>query len=105
MKRRKGLAEDIKKIILSDGNTEQEKDRINQARLIFNRLIEYYQIYDLDNNTNHSKIFECLYLFKNYLSDMAIAQRTFISVDTLRKYIMKYNRLASLLLERLNIKL
>lgn len=105
MKIRKGIAEDMKKILFSDGISEKEENRKTQALSIFNIIKSYYSIYDLDNNTNHSMIFECLYLSKKYLSDVAIAQRTFISVDTLRKYIVKYNRLAGLLIESLNLKL
>lgn len=106
MKTRKGLAEDIKRIIFSEEiATNQNKIRKTEAYLIFNIMKEYYEIYDLDNNTNHSKIFEHLYLSKKYLSDLAIAQRTFISIDTLRKYEAKYNRLTGLLIKRLNFKL
>lgn len=105
MKKRKGVAEDIKEILFNDASTEEEKDKKCKAQLIFNHIKDYYKIFDLENSTNHSKIFEYLYLLKKYLSDTEIAQRTFISVDTVRKYIVRYNRLICLLIDRNNFKL
>lgn len=105
MKNRKGIAEDLKKYYFSDAINKKDLTRKNQAHVIFNIMYNYYKIYDLDNNTNHCNIFECLYLSKKYLSDLAIAQKMFISIDTLRKYIVKYNRLTTLLVDGHNFKL
>lgn len=105
MKRRQGLAEDLKKIIFSADSNENENEKKKQAYFILKRMQDYYIMYDLDNNTNHQEIFKVLYLTNKYSSDIAIAQRMFITVETLRNYISKYNRLIGRLIEMLNFKL
>lgn len=102
---RKGVAEDLKKVLLCEAHTEQEEIKKRNVSEIFNTIDNYYKIYDLDNNTNHSQIFESLYFSKKYLSNMVIAQKTYISVDALKTYIVKYNRLIALMIESLNLKL
>lgn len=53
MKRRQGLAEDLKKIIFSADSNENENEKKKQAYFILKRMQDYYIMYDLDNNTNH----------------------------------------------------
>jgi len=50
----------------------------------------FYKIYDLHEKTNHSQIFELLFIDKRNLSSESISQRTYISVKTLYRFKIQY---------------
>lgn len=57
-------------------------------------LLHYYEIFDIEYNTNLATIFKGLYMQKNKRSNEIIASKNFISVRTLDRYIKKFNQLA-----------
>lgn len=75
-------------------------DKGKQMRQIANKIFEYYVIYDLDNKTNHSKVFEMLYLCEKIYTYDQVAEATNLSLPTLNRYIKRYSSLAQLLLEK-----
>ena len=71
-----------------------------EIKNLFNRMKEYWYLYDIDNGTNHCQIFEALFLSKTVLSYNEIAGKFYIGERTLDRYISKYNRFAMNLIEQ-----
>ena len=72
---------------------KQHKDN-SMCRDFLLELIRYYEIKDIDMNTNHREIFVLLYWSADSHSYDEIAQKFFISAFTLDRYRQKYNELA-----------
>lgn len=64
------------------------------------QLSRYYEIKDMDMNTNHHVIFDMLYCSDESFSFDEIAQKFFISTFTLDRYRQSYNNLASKLISQ-----
>lgn len=81
-------------------------DRIKQnkenplCRDFLLQLRRYYEIKDIDMNTNHHVIFVMLYWSDESYSYDEIAQKFFISTFTLDRYRQKYNKLAQKLVSQ-----
>jgi hypothetical protein len=54
------------------------------------RIYEFYKLYDIHEGTNHSYIFELLFLNIRKISNEAIARKAFISLKTLYRYKIQY---------------
>lgn len=72
---------------------KQHKDNA-MCRDFLLELIRYYEIKDIDMNTNHRDIFVLLYWSDDSYSYDEIAQKFYISAFTLDRYRQKYNELA-----------
>ena len=66
--------------------SEAEKILMNFVSQIHN----FYKAYDLHESTNHSKVFELLFLEKRQRSCESIAQNTNIAVRTLSRFKAQY---------------
>ena len=81
-------------------------DRIKQhkenplCRDFLEKLIKYYEIKDIDMNTNHHEIFVMLYFSDESYSYDEIAQKFYISPFSLDRYRQKYNELAQKLVSQ-----
>lgn len=62
-------------------------------------LQKYYSIKDLDECTNFLGIFNALYVDNVKLSYDEVAAKFYISINTLKRYIKKFNSLAEKLLK------
>ena len=69
------------------------------------KLFRYYEIKDIDMNTNHHDIFLMLYWSDTSYSYDEIAQKFYISAFTLDRYRQKYNELAKKLVSEDILKL
>lgn len=80
-------------------------DSIEYIRIckVINILYNYYRLYDLDNGTIHSKIIEKLYLSPKTYTYQKIADKLYISISTLKRYIKQYERLAEIIYNSKNI--
>lgn len=65
---------------------------------LFDLMLGYFKILDVDIGTVHSKVFKALY-FDKRRSYEKIANDNFLSVDTLVRYIRRYDNLAENLLK------
>jgi len=73
-----------------------------KSRELIVALQNYYTIKDIDENKNFLKIFNALYVSEKRLTYDEIARQFFIGVNTLKRYIEKFNLLAILLSEQDN---
>jgi hypothetical protein len=83
MNKRKGF---LNELIEKDGGN-------NSVKRLLSKMLDYYEIYDLDHGTNHRKIFSELYIKRNKRYE-EIANDNFIDLNTLIRYIKSYNDLA-----------
>ena len=74
-----------------------------KVKKVINILYKYYTLYDLDNGTIHSKIIEILYLTDKTYTYQKVADKLFISISTLKRYIKQYERLAEIIYNQENI--
>ena len=64
------------------------------TELLISKMLDYYEIYDLDKGTNHCYIFKDLYKTRKKKTYEDISEEYHISDSTLKRYIKRYNRLA-----------
>lgn len=65
-----------------------------QIKQLFYIMYRYFIVYDWDNGTIHSKVFNDLYLLSTVKAYNEIAEENNIHERTLNRYITKYNELA-----------
>ena len=87
MNKRKGILENLIKAYFEDSEVAE----------VFNTMLEYYAVHDLDKQTNHYVIFRGVFVENKSYED--VASENFIHINTLRKYIVDYNRLAVVLMK------
>ena len=92
MNKRRGVLEEIK-----EKGTEDKKWKI-----ITEVIVRYLEIYDIDNGTNHLEIFKEVYLTPKQYTYKEISERNYISKNTLKRYITRYDNLAVKVLGKLN---
>lgn len=100
MNRRKSILETIRK---SNRKTDTDSAEYRRLKIIVEVLLHYFEIYDIDNGTVHSRVFEMLYLSAKYYTYNQICEATFISKNTLVRYVAKYEKLALRVSEQLNL--
>lgn len=66
----------------------------NRWQFCIQSLQLYFAIYDVDNNTNHLKIINRLYVSDAQLTYDQIAFETGVSLPTLNRYIKRYDSIA-----------
>jgi hypothetical protein len=71
-----------------------ESDSVLEIKKLFDRLDEYWLLYDLDNGTSFEKIFEALYMGQNIPDYGEVADLFYIGDRTLDRYVSRYNTLA-----------
>jgi hypothetical protein len=71
----------------------------DDVKKLLSKMLDYYEIYDLAHETNHSKIFFDLY-FERKKKYEEIANDNFIDSNTLSRYIKSYNDLALRIIRR-----
>ena len=64
------------------------------VEILLYKLLEYYEIYDLDQGTNHYYIFKALYRSSKKKSYEDISEEYYISISMLKRYIKRYDKLA-----------
>ena len=72
----------------------------NEITEIFTCPENYYQIHDLEYNTNLSDIFKLLYTSPQELTLENIAEQAFADISTINRYAKKFNTLAIKLIGR-----
>jgi len=60
-------------------------------------LQNYYAMKDLDESKNFLGIFNALYVSEEQLTYDEIAIRYYVGINTLKRYVVKFNRLAMLI--------
>ena len=71
-------------------------------KIITEVIVRYLEIYDIDNGTNHLEIFKEVYLTPKQYTYKEISERNYISKNTLKRYITRYDSLAVKVLGKLN---
>jgi hypothetical protein len=87
-------------MIKRKGKMEELMQRRGSKRveILFEVMLRYLKILDLDTGTIHSKIFKSLYYDKRK-PYMTIADENYLSIDTLFRYVHRYDALAEKLIE------
>ena len=67
-----------------------------QCRQLLDSLYEYYKILDIDTGGVHGEIFNALYNEEHETYD-EITECYFVSIDTIRRCRIRFNKLASVL--------
>ena len=88
-----------------NSNNKIDKKSVEYKRLLIVKevMLRYFDVYDMDNGTIHSKVFSMLYFSQKYYTYKTICETLHISKNTLIRYIAKYDELALKILKRLNI--
>ena len=63
------------------------------VKAVFEVVLKYLDVLDMDIGTNHYSIFKDVYLSKTERTYEQIALDNYISVDTLSRYLARYDRL------------
>ncbi|MDR1905392.1 MAG: hypothetical protein LBQ27_00545 [Clostridiales bacterium] len=92
MNKRKGILEEL---IAKNAHADDLKE-------VLKRMLNYYEIYDLEHCSNHYNIFFDLYFERKTYE--ATANDNFIHIDTLCRYIKRYNRLVEKLIKMIRFK-
>ena len=71
-----------------------------QIKELFYLMEKYFIIFDLDNGTIHSKIFNDLYLTPHVGSYAEISFKNNVHERTLNRYVIRYNVLAKRLISK-----
>lgn len=100
MNKRKGYLEKLR-LIENTVNTESEKYK--QLCIVKEVILRYYEIYDIDKGTIHTKVFTMLYLSHKYYTYKEICESLNISKNTLIRYVEKYDEIALKILKKLNL--
>lgn len=74
-------------------------DDIQKRNEIISILQNYYKIKDIEKNTKFLQIFNDLYISQEKLSYDKISAKYYIGINTLNRYIEKFNTLAEKLTE------
>ncbi len=74
-------------------------DIVRQINQLFYVLHRYLVVYDWDNGTTHSRIFNDLYIISKAKVYIEIAEDNNIHERTLNRYILKYNKLAKRIIQ------
>lgn len=70
------------------------------VKAVFKIVLRYLDILDLDTGTNHLSVFTDFYLSKKEKTYEQIALDNYISVDTLSRYLARYDRLVERIQKR-----
>ena len=76
----------------------RKEDRYVKA--VFEVVLRYLDVLDMDIGTNHYSIFKDVYLSKTERTYEQIALDNYISVDTLSRYLARYDRLVERIQKR-----
>ena len=100
MNKRKSILEVVRE---SNNQVDKKSVEYKQLLIVKEAILRYFEIYDMDNGTIHSKVFSMLYLSPTYYTYTTICETLHISKNTLVRYITKYDNLALKVLEKVNI--
>lgn len=100
MNKRKGILETIRK---SNSQADKNSNEYERMKIVVSVMERYFEIYDIDNDTVHSRVFNMLYLSEKYYTYNQICKAVSISKNTLIRYIAKYEELAERILARLHL--
>lgn len=91
--------------VAKDSNCKVDKKSAEYKRvqIVKEVILRYYEIYDMDNGTIHSKVFSMLYLSEKYYTYRAICETLGISKNTLIRYIDKYEKLALKVIDKIKL--
>ena len=100
MNKRKGVLDAARKSNSVINDISVEKARL---QIVIEVMARYYEIYDMDNGTIHSKVFSMLYRSSIFYTYKDICKTLSISKNTLIRYVSKYDELAKKVLKRLKL--
>ena len=76
----------------------QTKRLLKQVDALFSVMLRYLKILDLDTGTNHEQVFSALYLSEGKSYEQ-VALECHVFINTVKRYVKKYNALAEKLLQ------
>lgn len=77
------------------------KDKSNcKTKILFEVMLRYYKIYDLDLGTVHSQVFYMLYVADTNFTYDEICQKVGIGLTTLKTYRKRYETLSAKIIEK-----
>lgn len=100
MNKRKSFLE---KLRLSSNAVDTDSDEYKRLSIVKDVMLRYYEIYDIDQGTIHTKVFTMLYLSPKHYTYKEVCEAMNISKNTLVRYVEKYDETALKIIKRLNL--